>query len=99
METVMVQYVIHPERAAEHEALIHGVFDELRAVAPAGFRYHAYTVDGGARYVHLASIDTPDGSNPLASLASFKRFLAGIGARCSTPPDASDLVVVDGFVA
>lgn len=97
MKTVLVRYQTHADKATENEALIHAVFDELRASAPTGLRYTTFTLADGVSFVHLATIDTADGSNPLVSLDSFKRFQLGLPERCAEPPVATDLVLVDRF--
>jgi hypothetical protein len=97
MNTVLVRYKTHADKAADNEALIHAVFDELRGSAPAGLRYSAFKLADGSTFVHLATIDTADGSNPLVTLDSFKRFQAGLRERCVEPPVATDLALVDGY--
>jgi hypothetical protein len=97
MKTILVRYKIRDTAVAENEELIHAVFDELRASAPQGLRYSTFKLADGSTFVHLAMIDTADGSNPLVALDSFKRFQQGLPERCVEPPVASDLVAVDGY--
>lgn len=73
------------------------MFEELRASRLAGIRYASFKLADGASFVHFAVIDTTDGSNPLASLASFKRFQRGLRDRCVESPVALDLVPVDDY--
>ncbi|MEW6322481.1 MAG: hypothetical protein AB1635_15500 [Acidobacteriota bacterium] len=42
-------------------------------------------------FVHLASVETADGTNPLSAIASFKAFTHQIGERCDEPPAAVGL--------
>jgi len=97
MKTVLVRYTTHADRAAENQALIHAVFDELRATAPAGLHYATFKLADSPTFVHLATIDTADGSNPLVSLASFKRFQQGLPERCAEAPVAADVLPVDRY--
>ena len=97
MKTVVVRYTTHGDNAAENEALIHAVFDELRARAPEGLHYTANKLADGVNFVHVSTVDTADGSNRLLTLESFKRFQQGIGGRCVEPPVAADLILVDGY--
>jgi len=97
MKIVLVQYKTRDDAAAENEALVHAVFDELRAGAPAGLDYGTFRHADGSSFVHLAVIDTPDGSNPLVSLGSFKHFQEDLGERCVDGPSPEDLVAVDGY--
>ncbi len=97
MKTVLVRYKTHADKASENEALIHAVFDELRRTAPPGLQYGAFKLADGASFVHFATVDTADGTNPLTSLPSFKEFQRGIKDRCVEPPVAVDLVAVDSY--
>ena len=99
MKTVLVRYTTRDDKAAENEALIHGVFDELRGKAPQGLRYTTFKLADGSSFVHLATLDTADGSNPLLTLDSFKRFQQGLRERCVEPPVAVDLFPVDAYWA
>ncbi|HMD02550.1 MAG TPA: hypothetical protein VKG44_06235 [Candidatus Baltobacteraceae bacterium] len=97
MKTVLVRYKTHAEKAGENETLIHAVFDELRASAPAGLRYGAFKLADGTSFVHFATIDTADGSNPLVELPSFKRFQENLSERCAEEPALTELSAVDGY--
>jgi hypothetical protein len=97
MKTVLVRYKTHARHADENEALVHAVFDELRASTPAGLRYRTFKLDDGATFVHLAMLDTTDGSNPLPSMDSFKRFQQGLPERCEEPPVVTELAAVDEY--
>lgn len=56
MRTVMVRYKTSEARAAENEALVRNVFEELRLRAPAGQRYASYRLaDGIAKGAEFAA--------------------------------------------
>ena len=74
------------------------MFEELRASRLAGIRHASFKLADGVSFVHFAAIETADGSNALASLASFKRFQQGLRDRCVEPPVALDLAPVDDYV-
>lgn len=97
LRTVWVRYKTRDDKAGENEVLIHAVFDELRRSAPAGLQYGAYKLADGSSFVHVARIETADGSNPLLALESFKRFQEGLRERCVETPVATDLYPVDGY--
>ncbi len=97
MKTVLVRYRTRDDKAAENEGLIRGVFDELRGYAPQGLRYATFKLADGSSFVHLATLDTADGGNPLLTLDSFKRFQQGLRERCVEPPVAVDLFPVDAY--
>jgi hypothetical protein len=86
MKRVMVQYRVKPGHAAENEDYIRKVFEELVADAPKGLRYASFKQDDGVSFVHFASIETVDGSNPLGILPAFRAFTSKINDRCEEPP-------------
>jgi hypothetical protein len=47
--------------------------------------------------VHIASIETADGSNSLLQTAAFKSFVAGIKDRCEEPPVVTDLTAISSY--
>ena len=48
-------------------------------------------------FVHIASIETPDSSNPLEEIAAFDAFTGEIGSRCEIPPQVTVLEVVGSY--
>jgi hypothetical protein len=85
--SVVVSYTLKPETVAEHLELVAAVFAELQSVTPP-VDYRVLRMADGVSFVHVSTAHTEDGSNPIPTLASFQRFSAGLGARCSTPPVA-----------
>jgi hypothetical protein len=69
----------------------------LAQTAPGGIRYATFKLDDGVSFVHLASIETEDGSNPLGETAAFKAFQAEIKDRCEEPPAAVDLNEIGSY--
>jgi hypothetical protein len=99
MKRVIVRYKVKRDRIEEHEDLIRKVFAELAAVRPGGLTYHAHKLEDGVSFVHVAAISTPDGSNPLGALASFKAFSENIGDRCEEKPVASPATAIGAYRA
>ncbi|MFN0178110.1 MAG: hypothetical protein ACKVZ0_04875 [Gemmatimonadales bacterium] len=98
MKTTLVRYRTLPDRASENEALIHGVFDELRRLAPPGFRYGAFKLADGVSFVHFAMTDAAESANSLTGLESFRRFQADLRARCVDLPVVTELTTqVDSY--
>jgi hypothetical protein len=95
MSTTIVRYTTRPEHA---EALIEKVFAELAADRPAGLRYASFRLADGVSFVHVADVDTDDGSNPLTATAAFAEFVRSIGDRCDAPPVASGAVLVGSYL-
>jgi hypothetical protein len=98
MSTTIVRYTTRPEHADENQALIEKVFAELAADRPAGLRYASFRLADGMSFVHVADVDTDDGSNPLTATAAFAEFVASIGDRCDAPPVASGAVLVGSYL-
>jgi hypothetical protein len=48
-------------------------------------------------FVHIASIETEDGSNPLDGSQSFRAFQEGIRDRCEEPPVAVELQEIGSY--
>jgi hypothetical protein len=97
MKRVMVRYKVKADRAGENETFIKAVFEQLRRESPAGLRYASFKQPDGVSFVHIASIETTDGSNPLGETAAFKAFTAEIKARCDEPPVAVELNEVGSY--
>ena len=91
MKRVLVRYKVRPDRGEENEMYIRKVFEELQRTSPAGLRYASFKLDDGLSFVHIASIETDDGNNPLSQSEAFQAFQAGIRDRCEEPPVAVDL--------
>lgn len=97
MKRVMVRYKVKADRAAENENYISKVFEQLKNDRPSGLRYASFKLNDGVSFVHIVSIDAPDGSNPLSELSAFKVFTAQIKDRCEEPPVALDLKEVGSY--
>jgi hypothetical protein len=97
VKRVMVRYRVKPEEAAGNEELVRAVYDELDRTQPAGMRYATFKLDDGVTFVHVHSNESDDGRNPLAELASFKAFQAGIADRCDETPVVAELHEIGSF--
>jgi hypothetical protein len=97
MTMIMVRYKTKPDRAGENVRYIEQVFEELEKNRPAGLRYASFKLEDGVSLVHIASVETADGSNPLLQTAAFKSFVAGIKDRCEEPPVATDLTAIGSY--
>jgi hypothetical protein len=97
MKTVIVRYRTKPERAEENQRLIESVFEELASSDPGGVRYASFRLADGESFVHLASIETEDGSNPLSETAAFAEFQRQISDRCSEQPNAEQATLVGSY--
>ena len=97
MSVVVVRYKTKPERADENQGLVERVFAELHASEPAGLRYATLRLADGVSFVHIASVETDDGINPLTKTTAFAEFLKDVADRCDEPPAATDAAVVGAY--
>jgi hypothetical protein len=97
MKRVMVRYKVKADKAEENKQLIRAVFEELKAKQPAGIRYTSFILPDGLSFVHIASVETADGSNPLGMTDAFKIFQKEIKERCEEPPISVELTEIDSY--
>jgi hypothetical protein len=97
MRQVMVRYRVKPDRVQENEALVRAVYEELARTQPDGLRYATFKLEDGVSFVHVASVATDDGRNPLTELQAFREFQREIGDRCDQPPVATGLSTIGSF--
>jgi len=97
MKKVMVRYKVKGDKVEENQSYIEKVFAELQGSKPAGLRYASFKLEDGLTFVHIASIETEDGENPLLQSSAFKAFQAGIRDRCEEPPVAVELGEIGSY--
>ncbi len=97
MKRVMVRYKAKADKAEENKEFVKAVFEELKAKQPIGIRYATFVQPDGVSFVHIASIETADGNNPLGMTDAFKAFQKDIKDRCEEPPVAVDLNEVGSY--
>ena len=97
MSVTVVRYRTSPERADENQALVEGVFAELAKVDPAGLRYMTFRLADGVTFVHVASVETEDGTNPLTSTPAFGEFQRELADRLEEGPLVSAATVIGSF--
>ena len=97
MNHVMVRYKVKPDQAARNQELVRAVYEELHRTNPAGLRYATFQLDDGVTFVHVASTETEDGTNPLSAVEAFKRFQEDIDDRCEERPVVTRLDQVGSY--
>ena len=97
MGAVVVRYKVKPEFVEENERLIARVFAELAEREPDGLEYASFRLADGVSFLHVATIDAPDGGNPLSAIAAFADFTRDIGRRCDEPPVGLDASLVGSY--
>ncbi len=86
MKRVIVRYKVKADKAQENINYVKKVFEELKKTAPAGLRYATFIQPDGVSFIHIASIETKDGNNPLSESPAFAEFQKEIKDRCEIPP-------------
>ncbi len=97
MKRVAVRYKVRPDAADENAMYIRKVFAELAETKPEGFKYAAFQADDGVTFVHVASIETADDSNPLGQSPAFKEFQTTLKSRVEGPPEATWMTRIGGY--
>jgi hypothetical protein len=95
MRTVMVQYKVKPESAAENERLIKEVFAQLARDKVPGVSYQVFKLADGMGFVHVSSSQAQE--NPLTQLEAFKNFTADIKDRRLVHPETVEMQVVGAY--
>lgn len=80
MRHTIVTYTVKPGHEHENAALVRGVFEELVAARPSGFRYAVFQAADSGEFMHLY---TDDGAAPdaLQQLPAFQAFATGAADR------------------
>ena len=97
MGVVIVRYQCKPDRADENQALIERSSLSSMPAGPAGLRYASFRLADGVSFVHVAEVETDDGTNPLTQTPAFGEFLREIADRCEEGPAASDATLVGSY--
>lgn len=97
MKTTIVRYKVKADQAEENKAFIRGVFEELEDSKPEDLRYVSFNLEDGQSFVHIAVVETEDGSNPLPEAAAFRKFVADLKDRCEEPPVATSAEIVGSY--
>jgi hypothetical protein len=97
MSVTVVRYRTKADRADENQALIEKVFAGLEIDGPDGLHYASFRLADGVSFVHVASVESGDGTNPLTSSPAFAAFVSHIGDRVEEAPVSSDATVVGSY--
>lgn len=97
MGRIMVRYKVKAERVEENERHVEAVFAQLDREKPAGIRYATFKLADGQSFMHIASVETADASNPLLALDAFRRFVGTVKDRCEEPPVTTELTEIGAY--
>lgn len=94
---LIVRYKVKADKANENQEYIRKVFEELHKNGPQGLRYASFKLSDGVSFVHIVSVETPDGRNPLIETPAFKAFDLGIRDRCEEQPVLMEMTEVGSY--
>ena len=97
MKRIIVKYKVKEDKAQENINYIQSVFKALEQSKPEGLRYASFQLEDGVSFVHIASIETEDGSNPLGAFDEFKSFTQDIASRCVEPPAPAEANTIGSY--
>jgi len=97
MKRLIVRYKVKASKAEENQKLLEKVFEELHRNSPSGLRYASFKLCDGVSFVHIVSVETPDGINPLIETPAFKSFNAAIKDRCEEQPVLTEMTEVGSY--
>ena len=97
MKRVIVRYKVKPDRVAENEELVRAVYEELRRTEPPGLRYATFKLDDGVSFLHLASVESDGGANPLSKVKAFQEFQKDIDDRTDEGPVVTGLEEIGSY--
>jgi len=97
VKRVIVQYRTKADQADANQELVEAVFASLNRDLPDWLRYATFRLGDGVSFVHVASIETEDGTNPLQSVEEFAAFSREIADRCETPPEAQGATLIGSY--
>ena len=97
MKRVIVRYKVKEDKAQQNIEYIQVVFSALEKSKPEGLRYSSFQLEDGVSFIHIASIETEDGSNPLSALDEFRAFTEDFASRCEEPPLALNAKIIGNY--
>ena len=97
LKRLIVRYKVKADRADENQKYIQNVFEELHQTHPSGLRYASFRLSDGVSFVHIVSVETANGHNPLIETPAFKAFNAGIADRCEEQPVLTEMTEVGSY--
>lgn len=96
MRTVVVTYKTTPEYAETNATRVRAVYEELRSKHLGGVRYSTYRLEGGQRFVHVASVEASE-QNPITTLEAFKAFQEHLRPHCVEPVVVTEATIVGSY--
>ncbi len=95
MKTIIIRYKVKEDRVEENINLIKKVFEELKELNPADFKYKSYFLKESGEFVHIAEIYGEE--NPITKVKAFAEFQKDLKDRCIEPPLATTPELIGEF--
>jgi hypothetical protein len=96
MGSSMIRYKVRPDRAADNEALVKAVYEQLNRERPDELHYATFKLPDGVSFVHVV-FETDQAGRILNEVAAFNAFLADIEGRCDEPPVVTELSLIGSY--
>lgn len=74
MAITVIHYTVRPEAAADNQALVAAVFEQLALARPAGFQYAVVKLADGVTFAHVITGDRAEAGEALRQLSAFQAF-------------------------
>ena len=94
MIRVMVTYKVKPDRVAENEELVRGIYAGLADVGAPDVHYATFKKEDGQTFVHVAFFSTSEHQAVLSNLPAFQEFQKDLADRCEVPPNPEPLTAI-----
>ena len=96
MGSSMIRYKVQAGRAAENEALVKAVYEQLNRERPDSLHYATFKLPDGVSFMHVV-FETDQAGRILNEVAAFKAFVTDIESRCDEPPIVTELTLVGSY--
>lgn len=93
----IISYKVKADKAQENIDYIRVIFNALERSKPDRLRFAVFQLEDGVSFLHIAFVETEDGSNPLHQFDEFKAFSNDISARCEEPPTFSMVKTIEAY--
>ena len=99
MQAVKVRYSVRDDYVETNKANIAAVMAELKAKGDVGVRYAVFIESDGKTFNHFAAFRDEAGSEIIPGLPAFQHFREQLQGGAETPPEQTDMEMVNSSVA
>lgn len=98
MQGVKVTYRVRPDYVETNKANIAAVMNELKTLDDPGVRYAVFIEEDGQTFNHFAAYRDDNAAEVIPNLEAFKHFREQLMGGVETPPESTDLTMVNSSV-